>query len=133
MNNHFILSHIPKQIIDHNKLYIGTKYLIKYCDDTDFRCGILIQKYINDYGLNIYFLMGHAFYEPNVLSEQIWQYHIQSSNLIYIRPEFYEYYLNNDLQYQIKYSFYIKYVKYICKKNKIGYDCEKQILQYLKF
>jgi len=85
MNNHFILPNTSTRVVDHNKLYIGTKYLIKLYHNMDFRCGILIKKYLNNYGLNIYFFMEHAFYEPNVLSEQIWQYHIQSRDITYNR------------------------------------------------
>lgn len=105
------------RIICHSKLYIGTKYIISFNDDdsdNDTQCGILVNKRIDNYGLHIYFKVGNAIYLLNEgLKEAIFEYHIQSYNLINIKVCIYNYHLCQKIQKDIKLFYYIKYIKHM--------------------
>ena len=105
------------RIICHSKLYIGTKYIITLNhndSDNNTQCGILVNKRIDNYGLHIYFKVGNAIYLFNEdLKEAIFEYHIQSYNLLNIKECIYNYPLCQKIQQDIKLFYYIKYIKHM--------------------
>ena len=122
-----LLSSKYKRIIDKDKLHIGSLYLMEW--KSLFSCGKLIKKQDDDkFGLSIYFLVGNAYYGTNILQEQVHQYHIQSSNLLNIIINFYDYPLDYAIQQQIKYA---KYVKALAVSKNIPNELERIILSYL--
>ncbi len=121
------LSNKYKRIIDKEKLHIGSLYIME--NRGLFSCGKLIKKHDDDkFGLSIYFLVGNAYYGTNILQEQIYQYHIQSSNLLNIIINFYDYPLDYAIQQQIKYA---KYVKALAVSKNIPEVLEGKILSYV--
>ena len=122
-NNKFVKPKIMNErIMNSNKMYIGKYYLIDF--ENWIECGKLINCIHTEYGFSVYFLIGNAYYNNAILQEQIHEYHIKNENFNSTCIKFYDYYMDEKIQYKIK---LYPIINFICKKNKIPYDIQRII------
>ena len=158
-DNIFNFKNAGKRIYNMDDLHEGQKYVLDIAPSThprskyvllddipvpnspsDQECGILIHKYHDEITLptqvsfwGLWFRIGIVNYNGTKMEDRIhtyhWPDHIKTTDM---RVKIYEYYLDRDLQTQIRLlPYYKKTVKNICSELNICEDIERMICRYL--
>ena len=142
-DNIFNFKNAGPRIYNMDDLHEGQKYVLDIPgsnNEPQYECGPLIKKthtknvklpYEIGY-CGIWFRIGTAKYNGTKMEDQVHQYHWQDHiKLSDMRVKIYEYYLDGDLQTQIRLlPYYKKTVKNICSELNICEDIERLISRY---